>query len=177
MTQSRAASCRRGKRYALLVAIAAAIFLFDAWRHGAQVVDDAYIALRYSRSLVEGHGLVYNVGERVEGYTSLGFVLFAALCLKLGIEPIAAWKGLSLAAAAAAVVGAARLERAVVRDANARAAEGSRLPALPAPAGVRPAAVAAATAPGARVRLLGVRHARIDGVRRPAGVGPRARTA
>ncbi len=104
------------KGYALLVAITAAIFLFDAWRHGAQVVDDAYIALRYSRSLVEGHGLVYNVGERVEGYTSLAFVLFAALCLKLGIGPIAAWKGLSLAAAAAAVAGAARLERMVQSD-------------------------------------------------------------
>ena len=63
------------KSYALLVAIAISIFLLNAWRHGAQVVDDAYIALRYSRHLVEGHGPVYNTGERVEGYTSLGFVL------------------------------------------------------------------------------------------------------
>ncbi|HEX2464064.1 MAG TPA: hypothetical protein VHR17_05505, partial [Thermoanaerobaculia bacterium] len=114
---------RRG--YALLLAFAVAIFLFDAWRHGAQVVDDAYIALRYSRSLVEGHGLVFNVGERVEGYTSLGFVLFAALCLKLGIAPIAAWKGLSLLAAAAAVMGATRLERAALRDLDQRATDGS----------------------------------------------------
>jgi hypothetical protein len=104
------------KAYALLGAIAAVIFLFDAWRHSAQVVDDAYIALRYSRSLVEGHGPVYNVGERVEGYTSLAFMLFGALCLKLGIAPIAAWKGLSLAAATAAIVGAGKLERAILRD-------------------------------------------------------------
>ena len=99
------------KSYALLVAIAISIFLLDAWRHGAQVVDDAYIALRYSRNLVEGHGAVYNAGERVEGYTSLGFMWLGALFLRLGIPAIAGWKAVSLVAAGAAVVGAARLER------------------------------------------------------------------
>jgi arabinofuranosyltransferase len=32
--------------------------------------DDAYIFFRYAENLTRGNGLVYNVGERVEGYTS-----------------------------------------------------------------------------------------------------------
>jgi arabinofuranosyltransferase len=113
------------KAYVALCSIALGIFLLDAWRHGAQVVDDAYIALRYARNLVDGLGLVYNTGERVEGYTSIVFVLFAAACLKVGIDPIAGWKALSLAAAAATLAGAARLERvtALRADAPGAAAE------------------------------------------------------
>jgi hypothetical protein len=49
--------------------------------------DDAFISFRYARNLAEGHGLVFNVGERVEGYTNfLWTVLFAPL-IKLGIDP------------------------------------------------------------------------------------------
>lgn len=63
----------------------------------ASIVDDAFISCRYARHLAEGHGLVYNVGERVEGYTNflwtvliaLGSLItqietpFVALCLSL----------------------------------------------------------------------------------------------
>lgn len=44
-------------------------------------VDDAYISFRYARNLVEGHGLVFNPGERVEGFTNFGFVLACAFLL------------------------------------------------------------------------------------------------
>lgn len=37
--------------------------------------DDAYISYRYAENLAEGHGLVYNPGERVEGYSNLLYVL------------------------------------------------------------------------------------------------------
>lgn len=37
--------------------------------------DDEMISLRYGRNLATGQGLVWNVGERVEGYTNLGWVL------------------------------------------------------------------------------------------------------
>ncbi len=43
--------------------------------------DDAYITYRYAQNLVAGHGLVFNPGERVEGYTNLGFVLLSAVLL------------------------------------------------------------------------------------------------
>lgn len=41
--------------------------------------DDAYISYRYAQNLVLGHGLVYNPGERVEGYTNFLWVLIIAL--------------------------------------------------------------------------------------------------
>ncbi|HEX3770452.1 MAG TPA: hypothetical protein VHV30_06295, partial [Polyangiaceae bacterium] len=45
--------------------------------------DDAFIAFRYAKNLGEGRGLVFNAGERVEGYTSLLFVVLVALGAKL----------------------------------------------------------------------------------------------
>lgn len=47
----------------------------------AQGVDDAYISYRFAQNLVAGHGLVFNPGERVEGYTNPLTVLLAALLL------------------------------------------------------------------------------------------------
>jgi arabinofuranosyltransferase len=46
-------------------------------------VDDAYISYRYASNLVGGFGLVYNPGERVEGYTNLLYVLLMACGLLL----------------------------------------------------------------------------------------------
>ena len=40
--------------------------------------DDAMISMRYARNLIEGHGLVYNIGERVEGFTNPLWMLFMA---------------------------------------------------------------------------------------------------
>src|SRR5438094_320890 len=39
------------------------------------VVDDAYISFQYARHFAHGEGLVYNVGERVEGYTNFLWVI------------------------------------------------------------------------------------------------------
>jgi hypothetical protein len=47
-------------------------------------VDDAYISYRYSLNLVAGHGLVYNVGEFVEGFTNLLWVLLVSIGVLLG---------------------------------------------------------------------------------------------
>ncbi|MBP1467658.1 glycosyltransferase family 39 protein [Candidatus Chloroploca sp. M-50] len=46
--------------------------------------DDAFISFRYAQNLVQGHGLVYNPGERVEGYTNFLWTMLAALGLRLG---------------------------------------------------------------------------------------------
>ena len=58
------------------------------------ITDDAFIAFRYVRNLARGHGLTYNVDERVWGYTS--FVWCAVLA------PFA-WLGFDLAQAARVV--------------------------------------------------------------------------
>ena len=50
--------------------------------------DDAFISFRYARNLLEGHGLVYNPGEYVEGYSNFLWVLeLAALWGVFGLRP------------------------------------------------------------------------------------------
>jgi arabinofuranosyltransferase len=41
--------------------------------------DDAYISYHYAENLVDGKGLVFNPGERVEGYSNFLYVLLMAL--------------------------------------------------------------------------------------------------
>ena len=58
------------------------------------VTDDAFISFRYVRNLFDGHGLVFNPGEHVEGYTNfLWIVEIAAIWRVLGIRPehVANW--------------------------------------------------------------------------------------
>ena len=56
----------------------------------AWVCDDSFISLRYAENLVAGNGLVYNPGERVEGYTNLLWTLLLAALLRAGVDPIRA---------------------------------------------------------------------------------------
>lgn len=49
----------------------------------AEGLDDAYISYRYALNLVHGEGLVFNPGERIEGYSNLLWVLAAALLLQV----------------------------------------------------------------------------------------------
>jgi len=61
------------------LALAAALLAVHALVLGYES-DDAYISFRYARNLLAGHGLVYNPGERVEGYTNfLWTVLLAGI--------------------------------------------------------------------------------------------------
>ena len=68
--------------------VAATVFLIAFARLWAYVIDDTYISLRYAQNLVQGHGLVYNPGERVEGYTNFLWTLFLALPFALHIPPV-----------------------------------------------------------------------------------------
>jgi len=56
--------------------------------------DDAFISFRYADHLVRGHGLVFNLGERVEGFTNLAWTLWTALGLALGVAA-ETWAGVS----------------------------------------------------------------------------------
>ena len=49
------------------------------------VQDDAYISFRYADNYLAGHGLVYNTGERVEGYTNF-FWIITLILLKSVLE-------------------------------------------------------------------------------------------
>lgn len=49
--------------------------------------DDAFISFRYAANLAHGHGLTYNPGERVEGYSNFLWTLFASVVVRLGGRP------------------------------------------------------------------------------------------
>ena len=50
--------------------------------------DDAFVSFRYARNLLEGHGLVFNPGEYVEGYSNFLWVLeLVALWGAFGLRP------------------------------------------------------------------------------------------
>jgi len=74
------------------------------WRVRAFTVDDAYISFRYAQNLVDGHGLVYNIGERVEGYTNFLWTLLVAGGLELGVDPHVTSKWLGALAAMGTLV-------------------------------------------------------------------------
>ena len=60
--------------------------------------DDAFISFRYTRNLLEGHGLVFNPGEYVEGYTNFLWILeLAAIWGIFGLRPEHAAPWLSVA--------------------------------------------------------------------------------
>ncbi|MCP4684008.1 MAG: hypothetical protein GY867_01045, partial [bacterium] len=48
--------------------------------------DDAYISYRYVANFLNGDGLVYNIGERVEGITNFGWTIYLALWGALGLD-------------------------------------------------------------------------------------------
>jgi arabinofuranosyltransferase len=73
---------------------------------GSWMLDDSYISFRYARNALLGRGLVFNPGERVEGYTNF---LWTALFVPIqgtGLNPALASQALTLllALATAALV-------------------------------------------------------------------------
>lgn len=66
--------------------------------------DDAYISFRYAENLVQGNGLVFNPGERVEGYTNFLWTLMSAVVIAFGGDPAIFSKILGLISALATLV-------------------------------------------------------------------------
>jgi len=62
-------------------------------------IDDAYISFRYAGNLLDGHGLVFNPGDPVEGYSNLSWVLLSAAGMAVGLSPLVWARILGLACA------------------------------------------------------------------------------
>jgi hypothetical protein len=91
---------------AAICAIALALQIYHFWPF---MGDDAYISLRYSQRLLEGHGLTWNdMRPAVEGYTNLLWVLICAGLGALGmnLETAAHLLGIATTVAGIAAVGA-----------------------------------------------------------------------
>ena len=59
------------------------IFVFNSLCFYNSVIDDAYISFRYARNFADGKGLVFNEGERVEGYSNFLWTILLGLLMKL----------------------------------------------------------------------------------------------
>ena len=100
---------RRWRRRAVLALCLLPWVAILAWHTNLSwfLTDDAFISFRYVRNLLEGHGLVFNPGEYVEGYSNFLWVLeLAALWGLFGLRPeqAAPWLSVFYTAATLAVV-------------------------------------------------------------------------
>lgn len=63
-------------------------FTMLCWWHRNVVIDDPWITFQYARNLLEGKGLVFNPGERLEGYSNFTWVLISAIGIGANLEPL-----------------------------------------------------------------------------------------
>ncbi len=84
------------------VAITALVLVIHALTYLVPV-DDAFIAYRYAENFADGHGLVFNPDERVEGYTDFLWVALLAIFHWLGASTRIASQVMGIAAAATVV--------------------------------------------------------------------------
>jgi arabinofuranosyltransferase len=87
---------------AVICALALALQIYHFWPF---MTDDAYISLRYSQRLLQGHGLTWNdLPPAVEGYTNLLWVLLCAALGALGMNLETAAHLLGITTTAAGIV-------------------------------------------------------------------------
>ena len=88
----------RTRQHALVAAALLVIALVHIWQFRHHLTDDAFISFRYLANLFAGHGLVYNPGERVWGYSNFLWMAGLAPLMAIGLDPLACARGLGLAA-------------------------------------------------------------------------------
>lgn len=88
--------------------IAGALIILGMIVHAAGylpfLADDALISLRYADRFLEGHGLTWTDGDRLEGYSNLLWILSCTLLGFLGFDLIDACRILGFALSAGAVL-------------------------------------------------------------------------
>ncbi len=77
----------RTSRLVALILLATGAVAACAYHATGELVDDAYIDFRYAANLVAGRGLVFNPGDRVEGYTNFLWVIVLSTARSLGVDP------------------------------------------------------------------------------------------
>lgn len=70
----------------ILAVLALGFCVLSFYNFHRYYADDAFISLRYARNFLNGHGLVWNPGERVEGYTNFLHVMLTSLLGSLGVD-------------------------------------------------------------------------------------------
>lgn len=101
----------------VITLVALGVYAQHAWAYRTlflgNAVDDAYISFRYLENLATGHGLVYNPGERVEGYSNLLWILLLLPFRLAGADVVRTSQllgiGLGMASIVLAVIAVRRL--------------------------------------------------------------------
>src|SRR5688500_18656160 len=112
--RSKAASVVSTRASQCLAAMAMLAIVVVAERYSrllrGNISDDAMTSMQYAKNLVEGNGLVFNLGERVEGYTNFLWVMvmtpLSALsrALDIAFVPLVNHLNVAIAAAVAGLV-------------------------------------------------------------------------
>jgi len=85
------------------VAVCAGLLFYQFLNYDV-LQDDAFISIRYAKNFLDGHGLVFNPGERVEGYTNFLWIMLLIICAKLGFPLIQTARFLGLAFSVGSVI-------------------------------------------------------------------------
>lgn len=104
-----------------LLAVAVAILVAHTLRYDF-VTDDAYISFVYARNLAEHGELVFNLGDRVEGYSNFSWTVLLAALYALGIGPELASRALGLGCGVGALLVTYRLASRALGGSSAWAA-------------------------------------------------------
>lgn len=88
-----------------IVALAHVLYYFP------RVVDDLFISLRFADNFAHARGIVFNPGERVEGYSSPLWMVLQAVGLLVGFEGVTWTKLLGIASLGAILIGVHRFAR------------------------------------------------------------------
>ena len=82
--------------FAVLCFVVVATALLHVAYYFPRTVDDLFIYLRYAENFAGGAGLVFNPGERVEGFSSPPWVLLQSLAFFMGFEAVTFTKVLGI---------------------------------------------------------------------------------
>ena len=104
-------------RFKLVLVGAVASLTLLAW-YNRFVQDDACICFRYARNLAEGAGLVWNQGQRIEGYTNFLWTVAIGGLLRLGVGAVTASYALGLLAFVVSLILVYRTTLLLLRSAD-----------------------------------------------------------
>lgn len=122
-----------GWLWALILCVVASVVLVAHSLRFDFVTDDAFISFVYAKNLVEHGALVFNLDERVEGYTNFLWTLLLAAGLALRIPPELSSRVLGTLCGVLGLWACARLVRLFAADpATTTTRPGSVAEALPA---------------------------------------------
>ncbi len=70
----------------VLLSLGLLIFLLACRHFYHATADDLYISFRYARNFANGDGLVFNIGDKIEGYSNFLWVIILAVLSKLNLS-------------------------------------------------------------------------------------------